>query len=396
MDARVFVVDSSPAVRRIVERISTPEGFEVVGFQDGPTALEAAKRLSPHLIIADYHLDNITFSGFCTEINKLDNLSETLIVSLVTPADRVDEQHLRSLGVKAFLKKPFQSDHLLDIIKKSLLQNGHQLGQNGTPAKRRSWPPETTSTDTDGIDEVSAMADEDSLSGEQDTLPPTDPPTTAAAPATPSIDSNVTETSANREQPHEQEAAVKGLFDRLLPSHTVRAEQKVSELVPDVLSDAVVPRLEQLIDEHLSKRLSETSLAERLGTLLREFVQHELPAVLNQEISQQEPAIRQLVEEMVAPHVRATVDSVLRDLVASSVRQQLSDVVREQLGSIELVVKAEVQRAASTHAQEVAGKTTREIAQEKIDQVVPQIVLEIAETQVKEEIKRLSSDQPSL
>ena len=63
----------------MVEQISTPEGFEVVGFQDGPAALEAAKRLSPQLIIADYHLDNMTFSGFCKEVNKLDHLSETLL-----------------------------------------------------------------------------------------------------------------------------------------------------------------------------------------------------------------------------------------------------------------------------------------------------------------------------
>ncbi|MBL8076070.1 MAG: response regulator, partial [Nitrospira sp.] len=44
MASPIFIVDSSPAVRRLVEQISTPEGFEVVGFQDGPTALEAARR----------------------------------------------------------------------------------------------------------------------------------------------------------------------------------------------------------------------------------------------------------------------------------------------------------------------------------------------------------------
>ena len=78
MASPIFVVDSSPAVRRMVEQISTLEGFEVVGFQDGPAALEAARRSAPSLIIADYHLDNMTFSGFCKEINKLDNLTETV------------------------------------------------------------------------------------------------------------------------------------------------------------------------------------------------------------------------------------------------------------------------------------------------------------------------------
>jgi len=52
----IFVIDSSPAVRRLVEQISKPEGCDVVGFQDGAAALKAAGRMSPKLIIAEYHL----------------------------------------------------------------------------------------------------------------------------------------------------------------------------------------------------------------------------------------------------------------------------------------------------------------------------------------------------
>ena len=117
MPSSIFIVDSSPAVRRMVEQISTPEGYEVIGFQDGPTALEATRRAAPALIIADYHLANMTFSGFCKEINKRDNLAETYLISLIDAADRPDENLFRSLGVKAFLKKPFQAEDLLEIIK---------------------------------------------------------------------------------------------------------------------------------------------------------------------------------------------------------------------------------------------------------------------------------------
>ena len=139
MASSIFVVDSSPAVRRLVEQISKPEGCDVVGFQDGPAALEAARRLSPNLIIADYHLENMTFSGFCKEVHKLDNLAETYIVSLVSPADHVDENHLRSLGVKAFLNKPFQSENLIDVIKDLEAQQATKA--NGIKKKSRSWPP---------------------------------------------------------------------------------------------------------------------------------------------------------------------------------------------------------------------------------------------------------------
>ena len=116
MGASIFVVDSSPAVRRMVEEISIREGYEVIGFQDGPKALEAARKISPSLILADFHLENMTFSGFCKEISKLDNLAETLVISLVDPSDKLDESKLRALGVRAFLTKPFQREQLLDTI----------------------------------------------------------------------------------------------------------------------------------------------------------------------------------------------------------------------------------------------------------------------------------------
>ncbi len=354
MPTRIFVVDSSPAVRRIVEQISTPEGFEVVGFQDGPAALEAAKRMSPQLIIADYHLDNMTFSGFCKEVNKLDNLSETFIVSLINSSDRPDEQHLRTLGVKAFLKKPFQSEHLLDVIK-SLETNGHQAGMNGASGMRRNWPPESAATDTEELEMEPTTAEDDNLAGEQEEGSSTEQP--APAPAfsiTPSA-SEAGEAAGNEGQASE-----------------------VAELLPDVVSRAPAA----LSSEHMA-------------TLLHDFVHQELPVVLNQEIAQQEPAVRHLVEEMVTLQVQSIVAPLVRELVESSVRKQLAEVVREQLGAIELLVKDEIQRAASTHAHEVAEHTVREVAQEKIAQAVKQLVPEIAETQIKEEIKRLSSDTPS-
>ena len=112
-----------------------------------PPRLQAARHTSPNLIIADYHLENMTFSGFCKEVHKLDNLAETYIVSLTSPSDRVDESHLRSLGVKAFLNKPFQSETLVDVIKDLEIQQAARA--SGAKKKSRSWPPVTSATDSD-------------------------------------------------------------------------------------------------------------------------------------------------------------------------------------------------------------------------------------------------------
>ena len=107
MGSTIFVIDSSPAVRRMVEQLSTPQGYSVLGFPDGPSALDAARKSSPALILADVHLEHMTFSGFCKEIARQDHLAETLIVSIVGDSERLDESKLRALGVCAFLKKAF-------------------------------------------------------------------------------------------------------------------------------------------------------------------------------------------------------------------------------------------------------------------------------------------------
>lgn len=211
MGSTIFVVDSSPAVRRLVEQISAPEGCNVVGFQDGPAALEAARRSSPNLIIADYHLENMTFSGFCKEVYKLDNLAETYIVSLISPSDRVDESHLRSLGVKAFLKKPFQSENLIDVIKDLEAQQTSKT--NGTKKKSRSWPPVSSATDSDD----DAFNDE-SLTEEEEQ---------AIAPHPQLKAPTMTTTTATQALTTEPEEAMKGLFGQLLQSMSERTEKRL-------------------------------------------------------------------------------------------------------------------------------------------------------------------------
>ena len=168
MGSTIFVVDSSPAVRRMVEQISAPEGYEVIAFQDGPTALDAARKLTPALIIADYHLDNITFSGFCKEVGKQDNLAETLIVSLVDATDRLDESKLRSLGVRSLIKKPFQREQLLETIR-GVLSGSSAKNAGANASKKRQWPPITTATDNeDDADHPmdSSAIEDDALPGE--------------------------------------------------------------------------------------------------------------------------------------------------------------------------------------------------------------------------------------
>ena len=369
MASPIFVVDSSPAVRRLVEQISIPEGFEVVGFQDGPAALEAARRSSPSLIIADYHLENMTFSGFCKEINKLDNLTETYLISLVNPADRPDENHLRTLGVKAFLKKPFQSDDLLGVLK-SLQQN--QAGaSNGKILKRRVWPPTSTLTDSDdeAIDyPTSGDSQEEVMDqlGSSSSASPA-PPITPAAP----------------------EEAMKGLFDQLLQSMITRSQQSLAELLPRVIDEKLATHVRPTVQKELQAQLGSILSEEYLTAIIQPLVSQALPALIRKELETSEPMIRQTVSDLAKAFTGESVDRLVKDQVESGIHQYLPAVVREQAGTFDQLVKDELQREVLKQASLLADDLVRTTVGQTVEQAVQRIVPDVAEQHIKAELKRL-------
>ena len=375
MSSTIFVVDSSPAVRRLVEQISKPEGCDVVGFQDGPAALEAARRMSPNLIIADYHLENMTFSGFCKEVYKLDNLAETYIVSLISPSDRVDETHLRSLGVKAFLNKPFQSENLIDVIKDLEAQQASKT--NGTKKKSRSWPPVSSATDSD--DEG---FNDDGLTEEEEEQ--------AIAPHPQPKDSPVTTTTTAQAPTTEPEEAMKGLFGQLLQSMSERTEKKIADLLPKMvgkdLAALVAKGVETEVRTHMGASLSE----ERLTQVLEPLLMTALPKVLSREMSLLEPIIRHSIFEIASPLVNERIDRFIREQT-DAVRTTLPNMVREQLGSIEGLVKEEIRQAAAKQTSGMVEALVRAIAREQVEQAVQRLVPDLAEEQIKAEITRLTA-----
>jgi CheY-like chemotaxis protein len=377
MPSSIFIVDSSPAVRRMVEQISTPEGFEVVGFQDGPAALEAARRISPALIIADYHLDNMTFSGFCKELNKLDNLSETYLISLINPADRPDENHLRTLGVKAFLNKPFQSVDLLDVIKS--LQPHQEDPSNGKGLKKRVWPPTSTATDSDDDD----VRDEfDGPDEQEDTVMDSQSDAPGAAPAT-------------RASAAEPEDAMKGLFGQLLQSMTERTEKRLTDLLPQAIETRLSSHVRPIVQKELQKQLGEILSQEQLTAIIKPLLNQELPALLKKELTASEPMIRQTVADVAGTSVKESLERLVRDQVDAGVRKHLSDVVREQIGEIDLIVKEEIKQATVRQASLLADDLVRATAEQTVEQAVQRLVPELAEQHIKAELKRLTDADES-
>ena len=384
MGSTIFVIDSSPAVHRMVEQLSMPDGHTVKGFHDGPSALEAARAQSPALIIADYHLEKITFSGFCKEIGRQDNLAETLIISMVDAADRLDESKLRSLGVRAFLKKPFQREQLLETI--NTILTGTAGRPTAKPAKARTWPPVSTGTDDEDEQELpqDTAADEPprhEREKEQATMPPSS--TQPVSGSTP---------SSSRSKGEE---LLKDLVDHLLHSTTVQADKTITTLLPGAIAKEVDGQLgtalSKAVQAEVHKQVADAIAPERLQTSLRAMIQEELKRHTEAQLASVEATTRQAVTDIAPALVEQAAGTRLGELTDSGIQKHLPHALQAHLDMITQLVKKEVEHMAANCARQAAEEIVREMAKDPILQAVQRIVPDVAETQIRAEITRLSS-----
>ncbi|MBP9633467.1 MAG: response regulator, partial [Nitrospira sp.] len=381
MGSTIFVIDSSPAVHRMVEQISAPEGHKVMGFSDGPSALDAARKLSPALVIADYHLDKITFSGLCKEIGRQDSLAETLIVSMVDGSDRLDESKLRSLGVRAFLKKPLQREQLLDTIK-GILNGAAGDPRGGKSAKTRTWPPVSTGTDDEDDESPNDASIDDAphheMEKEHSPMSPSLSPTAAPAASAPASNGP------------SGDALMKGLFDHLLHSVTVQADRKIGELLPPAMAKEVAGQVSlavgKAVQTEVAKQLADALAPERLQPVMRELILEELKRQAQTQLAGVEATVRRTVTELAPTLVEQSTEKRLGDLTDTGVKKHLPEALKSHLETIDQLVKKEVEQVAANCARQAADEIVHEMAKDPIQQAVQRIVPDVAETQIRAEI----------
>lgn len=424
MASKLFVIDSSPAVRRMIEQLSSDQGYEVYSFLDGPSALEAAKKMAPKAVIADYHLNKITFSSFCKELNKLDNLTDTPIISLIDSADHPDEGLYRSLGVAVFLTKPIQPGSLLDTLRS--LETSGQAAAKKSKAKR-TWPPTSQATDLEegdspaedgeelnfsfepaGSKEASPQgpsADPPALAPHIDQPSPPDQPRatalTQATEARPSETRSSQPSSSPRPPiaPPHLEMASKTFFDAMASGVAKQVTESLTTSVQSLVSREVDRQVNEKVQDavraHLAEVLSPTAVAGSIEPIVR----RELPSLVSQQISSHlvslEPTVLQRMEETTKPAIESAVQAAVEQAVLTAiepaVQKVLPDAVRRQLGDLEHVVTSTIQEMVGGLMRDVLERVARDIAQTRIEQAVQEIVPAVAETQVSEEIKRLSA-----
>jgi CheY-like chemotaxis protein len=114
--AKILVVDDEPAIRDLIVAVLEDEGYEVLGANSGPKALELLPVERPDLVLLDIMMPEMDGREAFRRMREQRAAESVPVVmmSAAFAADRVPAE------VAAFLPKPFDLDHLLATVERVL------------------------------------------------------------------------------------------------------------------------------------------------------------------------------------------------------------------------------------------------------------------------------------
>ncbi len=115
MPARILVVDDDERIAASVRRSLAYDGYRVEVAHDGPTALSAARREPPDLMVLDLMLPGIDGVEVCRRLRAAGD--DTLVLMLTARTAVPDRVEGLDAGADDYLVKPFAHEELLARVR---------------------------------------------------------------------------------------------------------------------------------------------------------------------------------------------------------------------------------------------------------------------------------------
>ena len=114
----VAVVDDDDGVRRAVGRLFRSAGFDAVTFASAREFLRDCRQKDVACVILDLKMRDMDGLALQARIAALDPLMP--IVFITAHADSASEAQALAAGARAFLRKPFEDESLLEAVRRAL------------------------------------------------------------------------------------------------------------------------------------------------------------------------------------------------------------------------------------------------------------------------------------
>jgi two-component system, OmpR family, alkaline phosphatase synthesis response regulator PhoP len=124
MPIPILIIDDEPFVRMLLEQTLEDLGNDVVIVQakDGEEGLRLAKDIKPRLIFLDIMMPRLSGLEVCRLLREDTILQHTPIVLLTARGEESDRVKGESLGIRAYIMKPFDPDDVLRLAQQLLTE----------------------------------------------------------------------------------------------------------------------------------------------------------------------------------------------------------------------------------------------------------------------------------
>ena len=135
MGKRILLADDSVTIQKVVELTFMDEDYEVVAVSNGDEAVARLADAEPDLVIADVHMPGANGYEVCRRVKQW--RARTPVLLLVGTFEPFDAQEAERAGADSYLKKPFDSQELLqraqDLVS-AAERSSAEVAVAGTPA----------------------------------------------------------------------------------------------------------------------------------------------------------------------------------------------------------------------------------------------------------------------
>ena len=128
MPTTILVADDSPTIHRLVTQTFADSGFKIVSVNNGDAAIKKIDEMRPSAVLADIYMPGKNGYEVCEYVKGNPDLAEVPVILLIGAFDHFDEEKAAHAMANGHIKKPFEPQALLKLIR-SLLAAG-----SGAPA----------------------------------------------------------------------------------------------------------------------------------------------------------------------------------------------------------------------------------------------------------------------
>ncbi|MBD0392388.1 MAG: response regulator transcription factor [Microcoleus sp. C1-bin4] len=101
---KILVVDDDPAIRNLIHRFLSQQGYQVESGHDGQTGLQLFEQLNPDLVVLDVNLPDTTGYKLCQEMQRRTGV---FVLMLTSRTDEADKMKGFAEGADDYITKPF-------------------------------------------------------------------------------------------------------------------------------------------------------------------------------------------------------------------------------------------------------------------------------------------------